>query len=115
MRTETDRNKTMAGDYRHTQIPHCDENSNNNSTDAAELSLSTYNGPISGLQLVHKAVLFIPHAKGRVSCVTLPHQEVLLDASQYTDFLSLTSIEIASEISNLQVQTSVLFPVGPAT
>jgi hypothetical protein len=77
----------MAADYRHTQIPHCDGNSNNNSTAAAELSLSTYNGPISGLQPVHKAVLFRPHAKGRVSCVTLPHQEVLLDVSPYTDLL----------------------------
>jgi len=80
----------MAGDYRHTQVPHCDENNNsnnNNSTAAAELSLSTHNGPISGLQLVNKAVLFLPHAKGRVACVTLPHQEVLLDMSPYTDLL----------------------------
>jgi hypothetical protein len=45
------------------------------------------NGPISVLQLVHKAVMFMPHAKGRVSCVTLPHQEVLLDVSPYTDLL----------------------------
>jgi hypothetical protein len=77
----------MAGDYRHTQIPHCDENSNNISTAAAELSLSTYNSPISGLQLVYKAVLFLPHAKGRAACVTLPHQEVLLEVSPYTDLL----------------------------
>ena len=75
----------MAADYGHTQIPHCDENSNNNFTAAAELSLSTYNGPTSGLQLINKAVLFLPHAKGRVACVTLPHQEVLLDVSPYTD------------------------------
>jgi hypothetical protein len=32
-------------------------------------------------------VLFLPHAKGRVSCVTLPHQEVLLVVSPSTDLL----------------------------
>jgi hypothetical protein len=46
-----------------------------------------HNGPISGLTVVYMAVLFLPHATGRVACVTLPHQEVLLDVSPYTDFL----------------------------
>jgi hypothetical protein len=32
-------------------------------------------------------VLFLPHAKGRAACGTLPHQKVLLDVSPYTDLL----------------------------
>jgi hypothetical protein len=54
-----------------------------------------------------KEEFLVLHFRTRKCCL-------MCQRTQICCYLSFTSIERASEISNLQLQTAVLFPVGPA-
>jgi hypothetical protein len=86
LRTEIYRNKTMAGDYRHTQIPHCDENNNKKlhcfSRTFSPLTMVQFQDRIWFIRLccfchTPKEELLVLHFRTRKCCWMSPYTDLL--------------------------------------